>query len=84
MKFILTLLHSFSFLLSVNAQNYKQVKIYIQSVQDISELQNAGLEFDHPNITKDNAVIAFIDETVPKILYNVIHHARELNLVICC
>ena len=63
MKFILTLLLSFSFLLSVNAQNYKQVKIYIQSLQDISELQNAGLEFDHPNVTKDNAVIVFLDDT---------------------
>ena len=63
MKFILTLLLSFSFLLSVNAQNYKQVKIYIQSLQDISELQNAGLEFDHPNVTKDNAVIVFLNDT---------------------
>lgn len=63
MKFILTLLLSFLFLLSVNAQNYKQVKIYIQSLQDISELQNAGLEFDHPNVTKDNAVIVFLDDT---------------------
>ena len=63
MKFILSLLLSFSFLLSVNAQNYKQVKIYIQSLQDISELQNAGLEFDHPNVTKDNAVIVFLDDT---------------------
>ena len=62
MKFILTLLLSFLFLLSVNAQNYKQVKIYIQSLQDISELQNAGLEFDHPNVTKDNAVIVFLND----------------------
>ena len=63
MKFILSLLLSFSFLLSVNAQNYKQVKIYIQSLQDISELQNAGLEFDHPNVTKDNAVIVFLNDS---------------------
>ena len=52
MKFILTLLLSFSFLLSVNAQNYKKVKIYIQSLQDISELHNAGLEFDHPKLLR--------------------------------
>jgi hypothetical protein len=63
MKYLLTLVFTISFFLSVNAQNYKQVKIYIQSLQDISELQNAGLEFDHPNVTKDNAVIVFLDDS---------------------
>ncbi len=62
MKYILTLLLAFTFSILVNAQNYKQVKIYIQSLQDITELQNAGLEFDHPNITKDKAVIVFLDD----------------------
>ncbi len=62
MKFILTLLLAITFSILVNAQNYKQVKIYIQSLQDIAELQNAGLEFDHPNVTKDKAVIVFLDD----------------------
>lgn len=63
MKYLLTLVFTISISLSVNAQNYKQVKIYVQSLQDIAVLQNAGLEFDHPNITKDNAVIVFLDES---------------------
>jgi hypothetical protein len=63
MKYLLTLVLTISISLSINAQNYKQVKIYIQSLQDIAELQNAGLEFDHPNVTKDNAVIVFLDDS---------------------
>lgn len=43
-------------------QNYKQVKISIQTLQDVVELQNAGLEFDHPQITKDNAIILFLND----------------------
>ena len=30
--------------------------------KDIETLHNAGLEFDHPQITKDNAVIVFIND----------------------
>jgi hypothetical protein len=63
MKYLLTLVFTISISLSVSAQNYKQVKIYIQSLQDIAVLQNAGLEFDHPNVTKDNAVIVFLDDS---------------------
>ncbi len=63
MKYLLILVLTVSISLSINAQNYKQVKIYIQSLQDIAELQNAGLEFDHPNVTKDNAVIVFLDDS---------------------
>jgi len=63
MKYLLTLVLTISISLSINAQNYKQVKIYIQSLQDIAELQNAGLEFDHPNVTKDKALIVFLDDS---------------------
>jgi len=62
MKYILTFLIVFTFLMTISAQNYKQVKIYIHSLQDISELQKAGLEFDHPQVTKDNAVIVLLDD----------------------
>ncbi|HEX9250802.1 MAG TPA: M14 family zinc carboxypeptidase, partial [Ignavibacteriaceae bacterium] len=62
MKYFLALVFTLTLLITVNAQNFKQVKIYIQSLQDIAELQNAGLEFDHPQITKENAVIVFIDD----------------------
>jgi len=62
MKYFLSLLLAITFSITLNAQNYKQVKIYIQSLQDVEELQNAGLEFDHPNVTKDNAIIVLIDD----------------------
>ena len=62
MKYFLSLLLAITFSITLNAQNYKQVKIYIQSLQDVEELQNAGLEFDHSNVTKDNAIIVLIDD----------------------
>lgn len=61
-EIFLSLLLAITFSITLNAQNYKQVKIYIQSLQDVEELQNAGLEFDHPNVTKDNAIIVLIDD----------------------
>ena len=56
MKYLLVLIISLTFFVTVFPQNYKQVKIHIQSLEDVEELQNAGLEFDHPQITKDNAI----------------------------
>ncbi len=44
------------------SQNYKQVKIYINSKADIANLYKAGLDFDHPYLTKDNAVILFLSD----------------------
>ncbi len=61
-KLILTLL---TFLLLVNlgsAQTYKQVKIYIQSLNDVQKFYEAGYDFDHPFYTKDNAIIVFLDQ----------------------
>lgn len=62
MKYLLTLLLTVTFFITAYPQNYKQVKIYIQNLQDIQELQNAGLEFDHPHVTKDNAIVVFVDD----------------------
>ncbi|MFZ1518486.1 MAG: M14 family zinc carboxypeptidase [Ignavibacteriaceae bacterium] len=62
MKYILTLFLSTTFLIAAYPQNYKQVKIYTQNLQDIQALQNAGLEFDHPHVTKDNAIVVFVDD----------------------
>lgn len=54
------LLHVFVLILLVTSlnysQNYKQVKIYFNTPEDIQVLQNAGLDFDHPHLTKDNAI----------------------------
>src|SRR5690606_27292313 len=62
MKYLLTFL--FSFLLIANAlpQNYKQIKINIQNLDDIAELQNIVLEFDHPHVTKDKSIVVFVDD----------------------
>jgi len=62
MKIIFAFLLTIIFTISVYSQNYKQVKIYINTPQDIETLQKMGLEFDHPQLTKDNAVIVFIDD----------------------
>ncbi|MDY0083431.1 MAG: M14 family zinc carboxypeptidase [Ignavibacteriaceae bacterium] len=62
MKYLLALLFSFLLITNTLPQNYKQVKIQIQNLQDITELQNIGLQFDHPYITKDKAIIVFVDD----------------------
>lgn len=62
MKLIFTFVILNIFTVVGYSQNYKQVKIYINTSKDIETLYNAGLEFDHPQITKDNAIIVFINE----------------------
>jgi carboxypeptidase T len=43
-------------------QNFKEVKIFINSKADVQTLQNAGMEFDHFVFTKDNALQTFISD----------------------
>jgi len=62
MKQILILIFIILVTVSVYSQNYKQVKIYINSPNDIESLIEAGLEFDHLNISKDNAINVFIND----------------------
>ena len=62
MKYFLVFLLALTFSITSNAQNYKQVKIFIQSPNDVGELQKAGLEFDHAQITKDNTIVVFVDD----------------------
>src|SRR5574338_442858 len=62
MKYLFTVLFVTLFSIASYSQNYKEVKIPIQTLQDITELQNLGLKFDHPQITKDNSIIVFLDE----------------------
>ena len=50
------------------AQNYKQVKIYLQDKESVKHLQQMGLEFDHAEVTKDNAIIVFINDAEFNIL----------------
>ncbi|MDX9711550.1 MAG: M14 family zinc carboxypeptidase [Ignavibacteriaceae bacterium] len=62
MKYLLTLLFSLFLITAALPQNYKEVKIKIQTLQDITELQNIGLQFDHPYLTKDNAITVFLSD----------------------
>ncbi|MBZ0200141.1 MAG: immune inhibitor A [Ignavibacteriaceae bacterium] len=60
--------HLFFFLLfilvtiSLSAQNFKKVKIYLNDTNDIEILINAGLQFDHYSATKDNAIHLFVSD----------------------
>lgn len=45
-----------------NAQNYKEVKIFLNNISDVQTLQNSGMEFDHFNRNKDNSIDVFISE----------------------
>src|SRR5690606_1186448 len=56
------------FSITVCPQNYKQVKIYLQDKESVTQLLNMGLEFDHLEFTKDNAIIVFISDDEFQIL----------------
>lgn len=62
MKIIFTLLFALLTTFPIYSQNYKQVKIYFDSLRDITDLRNAGLEFDHFHLAKDNALTVFISD----------------------
>ncbi len=50
------------------AQNYKEVKIFLNERSDVQQLQSAGMQFDHLVIDKDNTITTFIDENDFEIL----------------
>ncbi|WP_290662004.1 M14 family zinc carboxypeptidase [Ignavibacterium sp.] len=52
----------------ISAQNYKEVKIYLDSQEQLANLYNLGLEFDHFNLEKDNSITAFISDREFEIL----------------
>ena len=68
MKILFTFLLTVIITVSLHSQNYKQVKIYIETTKDIETLLEAGLEFDHINLTKDNAFTVFINDEEYSIL----------------
>lgn len=61
------LLLSFSL---IQAQNYKEVKIFINSDEDIGKLQQIGLEFDHFHYDKGKSIITVISDREFEILSN--------------
>ena len=53
----------FTFFTYAFAQNYRQVKIFLNDLNDVGKLQSLGLEFDHPHFTKDKAIEVFVNES---------------------
>ena len=62
MKLTFTFILLFVFFTTGHSQNYKQVRIYLDTIQNIETLQKLGLEFDHPQLTKNNTVIVFVND----------------------
>ena len=60
MNKLFVLILAFSF--SLFGQTYKQVKIYLNSNEDIRTLASFNLELDHFQRTKDNAVVTFLND----------------------
>ncbi|GAB4298753.1 MAG: hypothetical protein Kow0098_24490 [Ignavibacteriaceae bacterium] len=58
----ITILAILVFSLTTYSQNYKQVRINTSTVEEIAELQQSGMQFDHPVINKDGSVEVFISE----------------------
>jgi murein tripeptide amidase MpaA len=56
--------------ITTSAQNYKEVKIYLDSKEQLSNLYSLGLEFDHFNWGKDNSISTFISDREFEILQN--------------
>ena len=53
---------------SINAQNYKKVKIYLSDFNQIKEIVKAGIGIDHYSVNKDKSVNTFItDEEYTKL-----------------
>jgi murein tripeptide amidase MpaA len=61
-KYFLLITFFLSTALNLYSQNYKEVKIYLNSKIDVQTLIDAGMEFDHLNINKDNTISVFVSE----------------------
>jgi hypothetical protein len=65
---LFTIVLLFIAVISASAQNYKEVKIYLDSQEQISTLYTLGLEFDHFKWDKDNSITTFISDREFEIL----------------
>ncbi|MDO8550494.1 MAG: M14 family zinc carboxypeptidase [Ignavibacteria bacterium] len=68
MKILFYLLSSLIFFSSLYSQNYKQVKIYSDNKEDIARIANLGIDLEHSEYTKDNAIIVFLSDAEFSIL----------------
>ena len=62
MKYLLSFLAVIFLAVGINAQTIRQVKIFINDKSDVKTLYEAGLDFDHGVITKDNAFEVYLDD----------------------
>lgn len=62
MKKVFTLLFVLITIMTIQAQNYKQVKIYLNTPADIEVLLEIGLEFDHLHFNRDNAISVYLND----------------------
>lgn len=62
MKYIFTLFIALLFFSNSFAQNYKEVKIFLEKKDDIQTLREIGLEFDHIRYDKNNALTCFLSD----------------------
>jgi len=46
----------------LNAQNFKQVKLFTQSQNDISLISQLGIDLEHSSFDKDNGLILFVSD----------------------
>lgn len=46
-----------------SSENYKKVKIFVETPGEIKNLVNIGLQFDHYSIEKDKSIITFISHS---------------------
>lgn len=65
-KILIIVLTSFSLLYA--QQNYKQVKIYIDELSNVSQLQKLGMQFDHYSFDRTGSIITFISDDDYEIL----------------
>jgi carboxypeptidase T len=62
MKYFLLFIFAFTFFIHPQTENYKQVKIFVKDQSEVVNLLEIGLEFDHAQKTKDNAIVVFISD----------------------
>ncbi|MBK9099338.1 MAG: immune inhibitor A [bacterium] len=68
MKKIFTLLFVLITIITIQSQNYKQVKIYLNTLVDIEVLLDIGLEIDHLHFSKDNVITVYLNDNEFSIL----------------
>ena len=45
------------------SQNYKKVKIHLNNLSNVPQLNSIGLEIDHALFNRDNSINVFLDDT---------------------